>query len=246
MAPAPTAASPTSTVAPAGRRSAGPSAARRRPAGAPGAGASAARGICVARPPRAPSTARRSRRGPSGYNSGTGPPAPFGPRPHHRPTSLYTARTENPMRKFASIAAFALSALATVALAQDKPTPPSKPAEPGKKLVVGFSQVGAESSWRTAETKSIKDEAQKRGVDLRFSDAQGKQSAQVRAIKSFVTQKVDVIVLAPAVETGWDAALKEAKAANIPVILVDRGIKTTDDSLYATLIASDFVEEGRM
>jgi len=112
--------------------------------------------------------------------------------------------------------------------------------------VVGFSQVGAESAWRTAETKSIRDEAAKRGVDLKFADAQGKQAAQIQALTSFIAQKVDVIVLAPVVETGWEVVLQQAKDAKIPVILVDRGIKVTDESLYVTLIASDFVEEGRM
>ncbi|MBM7117852.1 ABC transporter substrate-binding protein [Archangium primigenium] len=115
-----------------------------------------------------------------------------------------------------------------------------------KKLSVGFSQVGAESAWRTAETQSIRGEAEKRGVDLKFADAQGKQAQQIQALTSFIAQKVDAIVLAPVVETGWDVVLSQAKQANIPVILVDRGIKVTDDSLYTTLIASDFVEEGRM
>jgi galactofuranose transport system substrate-binding protein len=115
-----------------------------------------------------------------------------------------------------------------------------------KKLTVGFSQVGAESAWRTAETKSIRGEADKRGVDLKFADAQGKQGQQIQALRSFIAQKVDAIVLAPVVETGWEVVLGEAKAANIPVILVDRGIKVSDDSLYLTLIASDFVAEGRM
>ena len=116
----------------------------------------------------------------------------------------------------------------------------------GKKLTVGFSQVGAESSWRTAETQSIKDEATKRGIELRFSDAQGNQEKQISAVRSFIAQKVDAIILAPKEETGWDEVLKEAKAAKIPVILVDRGVKVADESLYATLIASDFVAEGKM
>ena len=114
------------------------------------------------------------------------------------------------------------------------------------KLKVGFSQVGAESSWRTAETKSIQDEAAKRGVKLKFSDAQGKQENQFKAIRSFIAQDVDAIILAPKVETGWEQVLKEAKQAKIPVVLVDRGINVPDDSLYATLIASDFVAEGRL
>jgi len=118
-----------------------------------------------------------------------------------------------------------------------------KVAEP---VTVGFSQVGAESSWRTAETQSIKKEAARRGAELKFSDAQQKQENQIKAIKAFVAQKVDVIVLAPVVGTGWEPALREAKKANIPVVLVDRGVKVSDESLYTTLIASDFVEEGRM
>jgi ABC-type sugar transport system substrate-binding protein len=144
-------------------------------------------------------------------------------------------------------------AVALVALIGCKQESASKPQQPSaeapaaaKKLVVGFSQVGAESAWRTAETKSIRGEADKRGVDLKFADAQGKQASQIQALTSFIAQKVDVIVLAPVVETGWDVVLQQAKDANIPVILVDRGIKVTDESLYTTLIASDFVEEGRM
>lgn len=114
-----------------------------------------------------------------------------------------------------------------------------------KKLTVGFSQIGAENPWRTAETNSIRSEAEKRGVDLKFSDAQGKQENQVSALKSFIAQKVDAIILAPQRETGWEPVLREAKRAKIPVILVDRGVKVGDESLYTTLIASDFVEEGR-
>lgn len=115
-----------------------------------------------------------------------------------------------------------------------------------RKLTVGFSQVGAESDWRVAETRSMKDEAVKRGANLKFSDAQGKQENQIKAIRSFIAQGVEAIILAPKVETGWEPVLKEARSAKIPVVLVDRGISVSDDSLYATLIASDFVAEGRM
>jgi simple sugar transport system substrate-binding protein len=97
-----------------------------------------------------------------------------------------------------------------------------------------------------AESKSIKDEASKRGIDLKFSDAQGKQENQFKAIRSFIAQGVDGIILAPKVETGWEQVLKEARDAKIPVVLVDRGIDVKDDSLYTTLIASDFVAEGKM
>jgi galactofuranose transport system substrate-binding protein len=114
-----------------------------------------------------------------------------------------------------------------------------------KPATVGFAQVGAESAWRTAETESIKSEAEKRGVNLKFSDAQNNQANQIRAVRSFIAQGVDAIILAPVVETGWGPVLQEAKRAKIPVVLVDRGIKG-DESLYATLIASDFVEEGKL
>ena len=114
-----------------------------------------------------------------------------------------------------------------------------------KQVVVGFSQIGAESAWRTANTESIKSEAQKRGVVLRFADAQQKQENQIKALKSFISQKVDVIAFSPVVETGWEPVLKEIKAAGIPVILSDRAVDTKDESLYVTFIGSDFVEEGR-
>jgi galactofuranose transport system substrate-binding protein len=114
-----------------------------------------------------------------------------------------------------------------------------------KPTTVGFSQVGAESAWRTAETESIKSEAAKRGINLKFSDAQNNQANQIRALRSFIAQGVDAIILAPMVETGWGPVLQEAKRAKIPVVLVDRGIKG-DESLFATLIASDFVEEGKL
>lgn len=113
-----------------------------------------------------------------------------------------------------------------------------------KKIVFGFAQIGAESEWRAANTASIKDAAPKAGIELKFSDAQQKQENQIKAIRSFIAQKVDVIGFSPVVESGWDTVLKEAKAAKIPVILVDRGIDSKDDSLYVTKIGSDFHEEG--
>ncbi len=115
-----------------------------------------------------------------------------------------------------------------------------------RKLTVGFSQIGAESGWRTAETESIQSEARKRGVDLKYSDAQQKQENQIKALRAFAAQRVDAIILAPVVETGWEPVLREIKRAKIPVVLVDRGIKVADQTLYTTLIASDFVAEGRM
>jgi galactofuranose transport system substrate-binding protein len=114
------------------------------------------------------------------------------------------------------------------------------------RLTVGFSQIGAESDWRAAETRSIQVEAKKRGIELKLADAQGRQELQVAALKRFVAQGVDAIVLAPKTETGWDGVLAEVKAAGIPVVLIDRGVEVADPALYATLIASDFVAEGRM
>lgn len=115
-----------------------------------------------------------------------------------------------------------------------------------KPLKIGFAQTGAESAWRTANSESMKSEAAKRGIDLKFADGQGKQENQIRAIRSFVTQGVDAIVVAPIVETGWDPVLREAKRAHIPVIITDRTIQTSDESLYTCFIGSDFYKEGEM
>ena len=112
------------------------------------------------------------------------------------------------------------------------------------KITLGFSQVGAESGWRTANTKSIQEAAAAASIDLKFADAQQKQENQIKAIRSYIAQKVDVIAFSPVVETGWDAVLQEAKTANIPVILTDRAVDSKDTSLYKSFIGSDFVVEG--
>jgi ABC-type sugar transport system substrate-binding protein len=112
-------------------------------------------------------------------------------------------------------------------------------------ITMGFSQVGAESGWRSANTTSIRDSAKTDGIDLKFSDAQQKQENQIKALRSYIQQKVDVIAFSPVVETGWDSVLQEAKRAKIPVILTDRSVDSKDDSLYATFLGSDFVEEGK-
>jgi ABC-type sugar transport system substrate-binding protein len=114
-----------------------------------------------------------------------------------------------------------------------------------KPIVLGFSQIGAESEWRTANTLSVQSAAQEAGITLRFSDAQQKQENQIKALRSFIAQRVDVIAFSPVVETGWETVLREAKNAKIPVILTDRAVEVSDDSLYLSLIGSDFVEEGR-
>jgi simple sugar transport system substrate-binding protein len=111
--------------------------------------------------------------------------------------------------------------------------------------VLGFSQIGAESEWRTANTNSIKSAAEQAGIRLKFSDAQQKQENQIKALRSFIAQRVDVIAFSPVVETGWETVLREVKTAGIPVILTDRAVDVTDDSLYVTFMGSDFVEEGR-
>ncbi|MDX3775408.1 ABC transporter substrate-binding protein [Chromatiaceae bacterium AAb-1] len=110
---------------------------------------------------------------------------------------------------------------------------------------VGFSQVGSESGWRTSFSESVKQEAVTRGIDLKFADAQQKQENQIRAVRGFIAQRVDAIIIAPVVETGWAPVLREAKRARIPVVIVDRNIQVNDESLFLTRIASDFSEEGR-
>ena len=111
-------------------------------------------------------------------------------------------------------------------------------------LIVGYAQLGAESEWRSANTASVKEAAAALGVELKFSDAQQKQENQIKAIRSLIAQRVDVIGVAPLTETGWDEVFTEAKAAGIPIILVDRRAAVPPD-LYVTLMGSDFLEEGR-
>lgn len=115
-----------------------------------------------------------------------------------------------------------------------------------KPLTVGFAQTGAESAWRVANTNSMKTEAEKRGIVLKFEDAQGSQENQIRAVRSFIADHVDVIVLAPLVETGWEPVLQEAQQAKIPVILMDRTVKVGDPKLFACFVGSNFAQEGTM
>lgn len=115
----------------------------------------------------------------------------------------------------------------------------------GGSITVGFSQVGAESDWRTANSESMKATfSADNGYELIFDDAQQKQENQITAIRNFVQQEVDYIVLAPVTETGWDTVLQEAKDAGIPVIIVDRMVDVSDDSLYTAWVGSDFKLEG--
>ncbi|MFD1342603.1 galactofuranose ABC transporter, galactofuranose-binding protein YtfQ [Litorisediminicola beolgyonensis] len=110
---------------------------------------------------------------------------------------------------------------------------------------VGFSQIGSESGWRAAETTLTRQQAEERGIDLKFSDAQQKQENQIAAIRSFIAQGVDAILLAPVVATGWDSVLEEAQEAEIPVVLLDRQVDS-DPSLYLTAVGSDLVHEGEV
>lgn len=116
----------------------------------------------------------------------------------------------------------------------------------GDELIrVGFSQLGAESGWRTANTESVQASlSEENGIDLTFVDAQQKQENQIRALRDFVSQDMDVIAFSPVIETGWDQVLQEIKDAGIPVVLVDRTVETTVEDPFVTWIGSDFRAEG--
>ncbi|MFW5471990.1 ABC transporter substrate-binding protein [Knoellia sp. CPCC 206450] len=149
-------------------------------------------------------------------------------------------------KKFLPVAASIALAASLTACGSDSGTTDSAAAAGGSdEIVMGFAQVGAESGWRTANTKSIQESAKAAGVTLKFSDAQQKQENQIKAIRSYIQQKVDVIAFSPVVETGWDTVLLEAKRANIPVILTDRAVDSEDKTLYKTFLGSDFVLEGK-
>lgn len=115
----------------------------------------------------------------------------------------------------------------------------------GAQILMGFSQIGAESAWRKRNTQSVLEAAEQNGIQLIFDDAEQKQANQLKAIRSFIVYRVDVIAFVPIVEDGWDNVLREAKEAHIPVLIVDRKIKTSDESLYAGYIGEDSIEEGR-
>lgn len=120
-----------------------------------------------------------------------------------------------------------------------------EPVEISEIITVGYSQIGSESAWRIANTKSIKQAAKDQDINLIYEDAQQSQAKQIESIRKFIALKVDVIVLSPVVDSGWDEVLKEAKDARIPVILSDRKADVEDDSLVMTYIGADFLEEGR-
>ena len=156
---------------------------------------------------------------------------------------MRTTMTLPALRKLAAVAAAALVLAACGGGGGSGEA--AAPAAGDDPITLGFSQVGAESGWRTANTKSIQDSAAAAGIELKFSDAQQKQENQIKAIRSFIQQRVDVIAFSPVVESGWDTVLQEAKRANIPVILTDRAVDSPDTTLYKTFLGSDFVEEGK-
>lgn len=126
------------------------------------------------------------------------------------------------------------------------PEEPQKEPDAVKKIVIGFSQLGAESDWRSANTASMKSTfTAENGYELIFNDGQQKQANQIMAIRTFIQQEVDYIVLAPVTETGWDTVLQEAKDAGIPVIIVDRMVDVADEELFTCWVGSDFELEGK-
>lgn len=117
--------------------------------------------------------------------------------------------------------------------------------EESESIILGFSQIGAESAWRNCNTRSVQDAAADGGIQLVFANAEQKQENQIKAIRSFIAYQVDVIAFVPIVADGWDNVLQEAKIAGIPVLLTDRKLNTNDKSLYAGFIGTDSEQEGR-
>jgi galactofuranose transport system substrate-binding protein len=146
-------------------------------------------------------------------------------------------RSRRDLRLAGCVAAVALAIAALAGCTRDR--------APDERIKLGFSQLGAGSAWRRSNTASIQSAAETSNIQLLFDDAQGQQANQIIAIRNFIKQKVDVIALSPIVTNGWDEVLHEAKAAGIPVIITDRPIETSDDSLYVTRVGPDFTEEGR-
>lgn len=121
----------------------------------------------------------------------------------------------------------------------------SQPPQVPQLTRVGFSQLGAESDWRVANTASMMESlSEENGYELLYENAKQRQANQLAAVRNFIVQGVDIIVIAPLEETGWDAVLQEAKNADIPVLIVDREVAVEDTELYLTQIGSDFLTEG--
>src|SRR5215203_680826 len=112
-------------------------------------------------------------------------------------------------------------------------------------FVVGFSQMEHNNPWRLAQTASLKAEAAKRGCELVVTDAQGQTSRQVSQVEDLVARRVNLILLAPREYEGLAPALEAAKAAKIPVILVDRESHGTPGDDFVTFLGSNFVQQGQ-
>lgn len=151
-------------------------------------------------------------------------------------------------RLVAGLALTAALALVTAGCAGDDGEGTTEPGGGGgDTITVGFAQTGSESGWRAANTESMKEAfSEENGFELIFNAADNKQEAQIAAVRSFINQGVDAIVIAPITVDGWDDVLKEAKDAGIPVVLEDRTVNVSDDSLYATWVGLDFEKEGEI
>ena len=148
------------------------------------------------------------------------------------------------MKSRSLVLAIAAAVLSTVLLSGCTQTQEQLPQASDTEVLLGFSQLGSESGWRLGNTEDVQEAAKRAGVQLMFENAEQKQENQINAIRSFIAYQVDVIAFAPIVEDGWDNVLMEAKAAGIPVLITDRRIKTTDESLYVGFVGSDFLSEG--
>lgn len=147
------------------------------------------------------------------------------------------------MKAHATLALLLMLCLALTAGCAPRPTATAP--EEAEQVLLGFSQLGSESAWRIGNTNSIQEAAKRAGVQLMYENAEQKQEKQIKAIRSFIAYQVDVIAFSPIVEDGWDNVLEEAKQAGIPVLITDRRINTTDNSLIVGFVGSDFYAEGR-
>jgi galactofuranose transport system substrate-binding protein len=144
-----------------------------------------------------------------------------------------------------SLALLALIALVHAALPACSDGSTNAGTDHERRLVLGFSPIVSWGGWSGANADSVRNAARDAGMEIRMEDARHRQETQVATLRSFIDQHVDVIAFSPVVESGWDLVLAEIRSAGIPVILMDRNIEVSDESLYASLVGSDLVEEGR-
>ena len=148
-----------------------------------------------------------------------------------------------PFRAFAGIALAGAMVLGVTACAGGSDTAGDSGSSDGELTTVGFVAVGPEGGWRTANEKNIQDSFSKEnGFDLKYAPAtNGDQNSQITAFTSFIDEGVDAILLSATEATGWESVLERAKEAEIPVVLLDRGIEPNDTELYTSHIAPDNV-----